>query len=497
MPKKSTVSPDDADAAYKTLSKYLPTERGNATLMASAWRGRLRYDAVADIWLRRSVASGVWREDASQSQALQAVHNATEARRGFALQIPDNHKDLKYLDARKKHLAWAFESEKYRVAHASVQWAQTMPDFAIDPMIWDRDPLALGTPTGIYDLRTGEARPPDSESYVSKVASVTPADSPLCPLWEDFLGKAMKGDTDKIAYLKRLAGYSLTGSTREQSLTWFVGGGGNGKGTFLDALTAIYGDYAHPMRTEPLLASKHDVHPTELCDLKGRRLIIASETDEDRTWRGALLKKLTGSDPITARRVHRDSITFLPTHTLIISCNSYPSLSSVGEAERRRFQIVEWSVTFRFLDDKSFQEGDEIRDPQFNQKLEAEYPGILRWAMDGARDWLEKGLNPPDSVIASSQAYMDDQDVLQQWINERVVRDPTAWTPSLALWESWHAWAVMHGLWPGKGIQGFIPKINRKGFICAMQGIRRERGIAGLRLRSDDELSVNLPLPLQ
>jgi putative DNA primase/helicase len=474
-----------ADEAYRILARYHPSEKGNVQFMASAWREKLRYDPIMKVWFLRSSVSGVWKEDLTDAVAHQALDAAAEARRTLALQIPEDHPDIRYREARKKNLAWSNRNEEWRTLSASVKYAQKMKLFAISPDLWDRDHFAIGTPTGIYDLRTGTLRMADSESYVSKSTNIIPSDSATCPLWTDFLDKAMRGDTEKISYLKRLAGYSLTGSVREQSLTWFVGGGGNGKGTFLDTLTSIYGDYAHPMRTEPLMMAKHDQHPTEICDLKGRRLVIASETDEGRTWRESLLKRLTGGDPITARRMHSDPITFLPSHTLIVSCNSQPALSSVGEAERRRFQILEWDVTFKFADDPTFQGGDVVRDTLFNTKLEEEHPAILRWAMEGALEWLNKGLNPPASVIAYSQAYLDDQDYTQQWLDRCVVKDKAAWTANEAIWASWETFCDARGIEHGK-VTGLTQRLHRKGFASKRSGKEGDRGIAGFSLKTTD-----------
>lgn len=489
-PKSEAALDGAAQKSFKSLQQYPTTELGNALILRATHRGKLRYDPKLNIWLFRS-KSGVWREDNTNAQAIQAMRSANEVRRNTAFNIPETNPDPAYLELRKRQLGWAAKSEQFRVAQASVKWAETMPDFVVDPELWDRDHYALGTPSGIFDLRTGKLRPENSESYVSKSTSISPSDSDtLCPLWLDFLHKAMQGDINRITYLQRLAGYALSGSVREQSLTWFVGGGGNGKGTFLDALTAIYGDYAHPMRTEPLLATRYESHPTEICDLRGRRLVIASETQEDRTWNEALLKKLTGGDPITARRMRQDSVTFLPTHTLIVSCNNQPTLSSVGEAERRRFQILEWGVSFKYADDPTFRPGDVIRDETFNRRLEEEYPAILRWAMAGTLEWLKHGLKPPDSVLLSSQDYIVSQDMLGQWISDCLVLSQDSWTPSIDLWASWAEWTSLRGVLPGRGIQGFIPKLTkREGLKACKDSDGNRRGIQGARLKNEAEMS--------
>jgi putative DNA primase/helicase len=103
---------------------------------------------------------------------------------------------------------------------------------------WDRDPWLLNTPGGTIDLRTGILREHRQDDHITHMTTVTPGGH--CPLWLEFLETVTAGDHAIQGYLKRLAGYALTGITREHSLNFFYGGGGNGKGTFLNTLTAIY-----------------------------------------------------------------------------------------------------------------------------------------------------------------------------------------------------------------------------------------------------------------
>jgi putative DNA primase/helicase len=114
---------------------------------------------------------------------------------------------------------------------------------------WDIDPWVLNTPAGTVDLRTGILRPHRRADYITKITSVPPGGA--CPLWLAFLERIMNGDQMLIGYLQRVAGYALTGDTREHALFFGYGTGGNGKGVFLGALGGILNDYAAvaPMET--------------------------------------------------------------------------------------------------------------------------------------------------------------------------------------------------------------------------------------------------------
>ena len=151
-----------------------------------------------------------------------------------------------------------------------------------------------------------------------------------------------------------------------------------------------------------------DRHPTELANLRGARFVVGSEVDTGRKWNEARLKRLTGGDPISARYIGKDLFEFEPSHTLMIVGNSKPGLRSVDEAIRSRLHLVEFGVTIP--------EGE--RDTAMPEKLRAEEGGILSWALAGCLDWLETGLNPPQSVKDATAAYLAGEDSVQSWIDE-------------------------------------------------------------------------------
>src|SRR4029079_18211533 len=143
----------------------------------------------------------------------------------------------------------------------------------------------------------------------------------------------------------RMAGYSLTGITREHALFFAYGTGGNGKGVFLNTLSAILSDYAAVAPMEAFIATQGERHPTDLAELRGARPVTSQETEEGRRWAESKIKALTGGDPITARFMRQDFFTYLPAFKLVIAGNHKPGLRGVDEAIRRRFHLVPFTVT--------------------------------------------------------------------------------------------------------------------------------------------------------
>ncbi len=335
---------------------------------------------------------------------------------------------------------------------------------------WDADPFLANTPGGILDLRTGELRKHDPRAYLTKITGVAPDPKQPIPTWRAFLARIMDGHSEVIDYLQRVAGYSLTGSTREHALFFCYGLGANGKTTFLNAISAAAGDYHKTAPIETFTATSHDRHPTDLAGLRGARLVTAIETEEGRRWAESRIKSLTGGDKIAARFMRQDFFEYIPQFKLIAAGNHKPGLRSVDEAIRRRFNLIPFTVTIP----------PDERDETLPEKLKAELPGILAWMIAGCAEWLQRGLAPPQIVTDATRDYLEAEDAIAAWIEECGDRDPAAWEKSSRLFASWSAWATKAGEFIGSQ-KRFAQLLETRGltFMRRMDG----RGYAGIKLR--------------
>ena len=322
------------------------------------------------------------------------------------------------------------------------------------------------------DLRTGENRPARREDYSTKCSAVEPKEM-ATPLWDGFIDRITGGDPDLEAYLQRVAGYCMTGFTKEHALFFLFGHGANGKSVFVNTLAGIWGDYAITAPANLCMASRTERHPTELAMLRGARLVTATETTEGRRWDEAKIKMLTGGDPIAARFMRQDFFEFEPQFKLVISGNHKPALRSVDEAIRRRIHLIPFTVTIP----------PEERDPDLFDKLKTEWPGILVWAVGGCCEWRRQGLNPPKAVRTATDDYLAGEDALAIWIEECCEPDVNWFETTGDLFANWKAWAERTGEYVGTR-KALGQRIEERGFRWHRK--TSGRGFYGLRIRCPD-----------
>ena len=341
---------------------------------------------------------------------------------------------------------------------------------------WDADPWCLNTPGGVVDLKTGSLRPHNPSDYHTKMTAVSPGGT--CERFLDFLEQITGGDRELQLYLRRVVGYSLTGCTDEHALFFGYGTGANGKSALLNAVSGLLDSYHRTAPIETFIASSGERHPTDIAGLHGARLVTATETEKGRRWAEAKIKSLTGGDKVSARFMRGDFFDFIPIFKLFITGNHKPSLRSVDEAIRRRFHLIPFAVTIP---------ADE-RDQDLGHKLQAEWGGILQWAIEGCVEWRTGGLCPPQAVLDATEAYMQSEDAFATWVDEKCVREASAWQSVTALFTSWKDWAEASREHPGTRKE-FRNQLEQRGLV----NHRRAAGDGYLGLKLIQEKSAWTP----
>jgi len=372
---------------------------------------------------------------------------------------------------------------------ALVESAQSEPGIPVQPEDLDGDRWLLNCTNGTLDLRTGIPRPHRQADLLTKCLPVAYDPHAACPTWERFFWRIMGGttrdeDTEDmtagalenrqaadqrakrlIGFLQRAIGYSLTGETREQCLFVLHGSGANGKSTCLEVLQTLLGDYAQSTPSASLLAKdRHDGIPNDIARLRGARLVTAVEIGQGRRLNEELMKRLTGQDTMTARFLHAEFFDFRAEFKLFIACNHLPTITGTDHAIWRRIRLIPFTVTIP----------ETEQDKDLPAKLQAELPGILRWAVEGCLAWQREGLGTPEEVIEATKDYRASMDVFEGFLADECYRLPGAQAKASELYDSYERWCNAND----------VEALNKRAFGMRLSdsGFTPDKGTGGTRM---------------
>ncbi len=456
---------------------YNLTDTGNALRLIRDHGKKLRYCVDWGAWLRWDGRR--WKEDKKGSVYRLARKTVRKiGAEASAAVDPDERKAL---------LKWALASESRKHLDAMVYLARFVEGIPVETSELDRDPWLLNVRNGTIDLRSGELlfqRPGD---LITKLADVDYDPSATCPRWDQFELEIMDNDANMVSYLRRIAGYGITGNVREHQLYFFHGEGRNGKSLWLGMIHRILNDYATTINSSLITVKQHEDHPTGLADLEGKRFVSTIEVADGKKMAEALVNQLTGGDIIKARRMRQDPYEFLPTHKIILAANHKPDIRETGEAIWERVKLIPFPVTFVEPDRVDPGQKRLLKDKDLESKLWAEAPGILATLVRSCLEWQAEGMKEPAPVVEATAGYRAEMDRLTDFIEERCLVSPGLQVKTNAIYEAYRTWAKASGEHE-MSKRKFGSNLERRGFInVSSNSTWYRRGIALKDLPSDTD----------
>lgn len=369
-----------------------------------------------------------------------------------AAAIEKSDADYTLGNLKAEHKTFARRIERLRAVKGSencLKWAHCIDKaLACKGDEFDQHPMKLATPGGIIDLVTGQIRPgKPADMIMRSITTTLPTDythleaylrdenvpSP-CPEWDKFFNEIHLDDAEIIDFHGRYLGYTITGLTSEQYYLCCIGDGANGKGVMGDVISDILGQLSWDISPELILEQKNarasSGPSADLISLMGRRMVIASETDDNRRISCSMIKKLTGQDKITARSPHEKyEITFTPCFKLIFRTNAMPLGLTKDFAMRRRLLLIHYPLMY--VADPAAEAADKPQqahlfrqqDQGLRDKLRKEKSGILLWLLKQCLKYQRDGLNPPDKIKAAVTTLYREEDHLGRFINDVCERE--------------------------------------------------------------------------
>lgn len=440
------------------------TDLGNARRLVARHGHNIRFIPEWKKWL--VWRDGRWEID-TDGEIMRLAKETVETMHGEAV-ATTNEEERTSL---RRH---ALKSQAEARLKAMVALAETEARVVVPASKLDADTWLLGVQNGVIDLRTSQFRAAQRDDLITKRANVAFDPAAHCPAWLTFLQTITGGDPDLQAYIQRVVGYTLTGSVREEVLFVLYGTGSNGKSTFRETVHLLLGEYALAADAALLTERKKQGGATEeIARLKGRRFVAINETAENDHLNEARAKFITSQDTVTARNLYGHLFDFFPSHKTFLTTNHKPIVRGTDEGIWRRVQLIPFTVKIpKGSVEKDFRE----------RRLVPEASGILNWALAGHAAYRRQGLWPPDIVLASTQGYRDDMDVVGQWITQRCDVDASASVPTSEAFRDYSLWAADEVGWELRKLS-FRRHLADRGF-GSKKGTHGQRFIMGLCLKS-------------
>lgn len=465
----------------RTIDPEDLTELADGDRLVERIAGRFRYSQGLG-WLRFS--QHLWISDRADLHAYaeaRAVAASTLAdARARALFDPDADPEW-----RKRRLAevasYMRRSRQVSYAEKLVRYASQHPMLRIDEQQLDAHPHLLATSSGVVDLRAGTLRPGRPSDLISRSTNVAYlADAPTPRRWTTFLNEVIGDDAEELDYIQRLVGLTLTGETSPQRLWLILGSGANGKSRFLTTLERLLGagSATSLSQTAPaslMLNGRHGGATPEIVRLAGRRLVTLSETSDEVTLNAALVKRLTGEDAVVGRGLYRDFTEVAVQAKFLMATNRLPRITDSSDGMWRRIVVIPFAHTIP----------PERRDPNLAAKLDAELPGILRWAIEGSRAFYRDGWpDEPRRFRLQTHRYRGEQDLLAEFLEEIAVLDPGATVPAQQLQDAFYGLCEDLGRPKPDWRVQIAPELRARGCEVRPGGHDRRKQWHGIRLRT-------------
>ena len=380
---------------------------------------------------------------------------------------------LKFIGA-KAYLNFIIKRRDYKYLASTLSTAKAM--LGIDIKDLDSNEFLLNTPFATYNLAEGMdgAKPHNPADLITKITSISPSDDGM-EIWEKALNTFFLGDLELISYVQQIVGMVAIGKVYQEHLIIAYGGGANGKSTFWNTIYRVMGDYSGKISAETLTTSSRRNAKAEVAEIKGKRLIIASEMEEGKRLNTSIVKQLCSTDEIHAEKKYKDPFSFIPSHTLVLYTNHLPKVGANDDGIWRRLIVIPFKAKITGKSDiKNY--ADYL--------VEKAGASVLKWIIDGAQMAIKNDFkaSAPESVKKAIAKYQSDNDWFGQFLEECCEVDKTYKEKSGELYKQYRNHCAETGEFV-RSTSDFYVALENEGFkrhktkvACFVHGLRLKIG---------------------
>lgn len=293
---------------------------------------------------------------------------------------------------------------------------------------WGRvKPHEVAMLNGVLDLKTMKVRQHDPDDRLDRVIPWDYVPGAACATWKKALQDWFGEKSELPDSLRQFFGYILLNHCLYKRAAMLFGPSNSGKSRVVVAAMNLVGEDA----TCQLSVEDMD-DPRRRGVVVGKALNVMTELPTDAMIRDGGFKAIVSGEPLLIDDKFKLPFMYQATAKHIIVANSLPVITDRSEGTFNRLLVIPFRRVF----------GDDEQDPQLDRKLLEEMPGILAWAVEGARDLVERdgGWFEAREAAAALATYRRDQNPVASFLEECCVQDVGAGTPLSQLVKQFNAW---------------------------------------------------------
>lgn len=440
-----------AGSSFQEVEPSDYSDAGNAAVFTRVYAGKLLYaDSLGWLWWNGKKwdrsdhhatrcaleLSGAMYQDAL-TRYTAAKHAAAQADIDFTSETISKSDRDRAKDAEAAAKAYFRHASATRNAtRINSLISLSIPSFLIKADQLDANPFDLNTPAGIVDLRSGGVRPHEPQAYCTQITAYSPGTAGEA-MWSEFLDWVTGGDQSVRDYLQMVAGMAAVGEVFQEGVVMAYGPGGNGKSTLVNTVGNVLGEYAGSIAIKILTTERQNSGPA-LATMRGKRLVVAGELEENQRLSVSTLKQLASTDKLVIEEKYHAPEVVKQTHTLVLFTNHLPRVGSTDGGTWRRLTVVPFLS--KVPPDKNILNYTETLTREAGE-------AVMAWVVHGAVKFCANNFKIPlpDVVAKATEEYQARENWLSNFISERCTRDPNGRVQSSVLYEEYRNWSQSTG----------------------------------------------------
>lgn len=257
----------------------------------------------------------------------------------------------------------------------------------------------------------------------------------LAPNWCRFL-KDFQFSQETLLRLCEWFGYCLVPTTKMEKCLFLKGEGSNGKSTLLEVLISLLGQEQVSSLEPQELFDKFKV-----CLIQNKLANICGDIETSQVFDARFKKLVSGEDQIGEEKNKRP-FQFRPYARFIFSANDFVPTRDRSYAFFRRFDVIEFKRIF----------GEAEVDKDLKEKLRAEIPYIINWALYGLARLRQNNwkFTVSNEFVEAKAEFESAANPVKQFIEEaiEIAKDPETKIKCSLFRERYVTWCKTKGYDP-------------------------------------------------